>query len=177
VVAGFVAVCVLYVGVENGIGGFEATSLLAGGAGPAAAASWTAGYWAALTAGRLLAIPLALRVAPAVLVAAALLGAAAGLGLAHLPAAAPFAYTLTGLALGPVFPTALAWLAAVAPGARGPTAMVFAAANFGGVLLPAVIGRLVDASSPAVIPTAVLVAALACLGATLVLRRSAAQAT
>jgi MFS transporter, FHS family, glucose/mannose:H+ symporter len=163
------------VGVENGIGGFEATSLLDGGAGAAAAASWTAAYWAALTVGRLLAIPLALRVAPPLLVAGALLGAAAGLGLAHLPALAPLAYTLTGLALGPVFPTSLAWLAAATAGARGPTALVFAAANLGGVLVPAVIGRLVDASSPAVIPTAVLASALACLGATLALRRSAAH--
>jgi MFS family permease len=59
IVAGFVVLCALYVGVESGIGGFEVTSLRAAGLGAAAAASWTAGYWAALTAGRLLAIPLA----------------------------------------------------------------------------------------------------------------------
>ena len=47
------ALCALYVGVESGIGGFEATSLRAGGVGQAAAASWTAGYWAAITIGRL----------------------------------------------------------------------------------------------------------------------------
>jgi hypothetical protein len=68
----------------------------------------------------------------------------------------------------------LAWLAAAA-GARGPTALVFAAANLGGVVLPAVIGRLVDASSPAVIPTTVLVVVLACLSATVLLGRSAAR--
>jgi MFS transporter, FHS family, glucose/mannose:H+ symporter len=174
-VGGFVALTALYVGTESGVGGWETTSLLAGGAGAAAAASWTAGYWAAITTGRLLAIPLALRVAPPVLVGGALLAAAAGLGLAHLPGLAPAGYTLTGLALGPVFPTALAWLALAAPGARGATAMVFAAANLGGVVVPAVIGRLVDASSPAVIPTTILVVVLACLSATLLLRRSAAQ--
>jgi FHS family glucose/mannose:H+ symporter-like MFS transporter len=174
-VGGFVALCALYVGTESGVGGWETTSLLAGGTGAAAAATWTAGYWAAITTGRLLAIPLALRVAPPVLVAGALLAAAAGLGLAHLPGLAPVAYTLTGLALGPVFPTALAWLALAAPGARGATAMVFAAANLGGVVVPVTIGRLVDAGSPAVIPTSVLVVALACLAATLLLRRSAAR--
>jgi hypothetical protein len=52
--------------------------------------------------------------------------------------------------------------------------MVFAAANLGGVVLPVVIGWLVDLSSPAVIPTTVLVAAVACLGATMLLRRVAA---
>jgi MFS transporter, FHS family, glucose/mannose:H+ symporter len=174
VVGGFVALCALYVGVESGIGGWETTSLRAGGAGQAAAASWTAGYWAAITTGRLLAIPLALRVPAPVLAAGSLLLAAAGLGLAHVPALAPVAYTLTGLALGPVFPTALAWLAQAAPGARGATAMVFAAANLGGVVLPVVIGRLVDLGSPAVIPTTVLVVALFCLGASLLLRRMAA---
>ena len=173
VVWGFVALCALYVGVESGIGGWETTSLRAGGAGQAAAASWTAGYWAAITTGRLLAIPLALRVPAPVLAAGSLLLAAAGLGLAHVPALAPVAYTLAGLALGPVFPTALAWLAQAAPGARGATAMVFAAAQVGGVVLPVVIGRLVDLSSPAVIPTAVLVVTLACLGAALLLRRVA----
>jgi MFS transporter, FHS family, glucose/mannose:H+ symporter len=174
-VGGFVALCGLYVGVESGVGGFEATSLRAAGTGEAAAASWTAGYWAALTAGRLLAIPLALRLPAPLLAAGSLALAAAGLGLAHLPALAPAAYTLTGLALGPVFPTALAWLAQAAPGARGSTALVFAAANFGGVVFPVVIGWLVDASSPAAIPSTVLVVVLACLGATLLLRRSAAH--
>ena len=174
-VGGFVVLCALYVGVESGVAGWETTSLRAAGAGQAAAAGWTAGYWAAITTGRLLAIPLALRVPAPVLAAGSLLLAAAGLGLAHLPALAPLAYTLTGLALGPVFPTVLAWLAQAAPGSRGSTAMVFAAAQVGGVVLPVVMGRLVDAGSPAVIPTAVLVVALACLGATLLLRRTAAQ--
>ena len=174
-VGGFVALTALYVGTESGVGGWETTSLLAGGTGAAAAASWTAGYWAAITTGRLLAIPLALRVTPPVLVAGALLAATAGLVLAHLPGLGPAGYTLTGLALGPVFPTALAWLALAAPGARGATALVFAAANLGGVVVPAVIGRLVDVSSPAVIPTTILVVVLACLSATLLLRRSAAQ--
>jgi MFS transporter, FHS family, glucose/mannose:H+ symporter len=174
-VGGFVALCALYVGVESAIGGWETTSLRAGGAGQAAAASWSAGYWAAITTGRLLAIPLALRVSAPVLAAGSLLLAAVGLGLAHVPALAPVAYTLTGLALGPVFPTALAWLAQAAPGARGATAMVFAAAQVGGVVLPVAIGRLVDLRSPAVIPTTVLVVAIACLGATLLLGRSTAR--
>jgi hypothetical protein len=52
---------------------------------------------------------------------------------------------------------------------------VFAAAQLGGVVAPVAIGRLVDASSPAVIPTSVLAVALACLAATLLLRRRATQ--
>jgi MFS transporter, FHS family, glucose/mannose:H+ symporter len=171
-----VALCALYVGVESGIGGWETTSLRAGGTGQAAAASWTAGYWAALTAGRLLAIPLALRLTAPALATGSLLLAKAGLALAHVPGFAAVAYTLTGLALGPVFPTVLAWLAVVAPGSRTSTAMVFAAGQLGGIVLPVVIGRLVDAGSPAVIPSAVLGVALCCLGAILLLRRPAGRA-
>ena len=174
-VGGFVALCGLYVGVESGVGGFEATSLLAVGSGAVAAANWTAGFWAALTAGRLLAIPLALRLAPPQLAAGSLLVATAGLALAHLPALAPAAYTLTGLALGPVFPTVLAWLASSAPGSRRSTAMVFAGAQVGGLVLPVVIGRLVDAGTPAVIPTTVLAVALACLATTLLLSPAAGR--
>jgi fucose permease len=173
-VGGFVVLLLLYVGTESGVGGWVATSLRANGADAAAAASWSAAYWAAITGGRLLAIPLALRIAPPVLAAGSLLVATGGLALAHVPALAPYGYILAGLALGPVFPTVLAWLAEAAPGARGSTAMVFAAAQIGGVVLPAAIGRLVDASSPAVIPTAALGVALACLAATLALRRHAA---
>jgi hypothetical protein len=51
----------------------------------------------------------------------------------------------------------LAWLAAAAPGGRGTTALVFATAQAGGLLLPLAIGQLVDASTPAVIPTTILV--------------------
>jgi MFS transporter, FHS family, glucose/mannose:H+ symporter len=174
VIGGFVMLYVLYVGVENGVGGWEATSLLAHGTGEAAAANWTAGYWAAITAGRLLAVPLALRIAPPRLVAGALLLAAASLALAHTPPLAPFAYTMTGLALAPVFPTGLAWLAAAAPAAPGSTALVIAGAQLGGVVFPAAIGRLIDASSPVVIPSALLAVALGCLGTALLLRRSAA---
>jgi len=175
VIGGFVLLYVLYVGVESGVGGWEATSLLAHGIGEAAAANWTTGYWAAITAGRLLAVPLALRVAPPRLVAGALLLAAASLTLAHTAPLAPFAYTLTGLALAPVFPTGLAWLAAAAPATRASTALVIAGAQLGGVVLPAVIGWLIDAGSPAVVPSALLAIALACLGTALLLRGSAAN--
>jgi MFS transporter, FHS family, glucose/mannose:H+ symporter len=130
---------------------------------------------AAITAGRLLAVPLALRIAPPRLVAGALLLAAASLALAHSPSLAPFAFTLTGLALAPVFPTGLAWLAAAAPATRASTALVIAGAQLGGVVLPAVVGWLIDAGSPAVIPSALLAIALACLGTALLLRSSAAN--
>src|SRR6266545_903329 len=53
--------------------------------------------------------------------------------------------------------------------------MVIAGAQLGGVVLPATIGWLIDASSPAVIPSALLAVALACLATALLLRGSAAN--
>lgn len=168
---GFVLLYVLYVGIESGVGGWVATSLIAQGADETAAANWTAAFWAAMTVGRGLAIPLALRIAPPRLVTGALLLAAAGLALAHSPTLAPFAYTVTGLALAPVFPTGLAWLTMAVPSVRTSTALVIVGAELGGVAIPALIGRLIDASSPAVVPTALLVVALACLCTALLLHR------
>jgi FHS family glucose/mannose:H+ symporter-like MFS transporter len=47
-----------------GPAGWVATSPIAQGADEAAAANWTAAFWAAMTVGRVLAIPLALRIPP-----------------------------------------------------------------------------------------------------------------
>ena len=168
---GFVLLYMLYVGLESSAGAWVATNLMSGGAGEAAAANWTAAFWAAMTVGRLLAIPLALRIAPQWLVMGALGLATAGLALAHSPTLAPAAFTLTGLAFGPVFPTGLAWLTRAVPSAGRSTALVIAGAEVGGVTIPALTGRLIDISSESVVPTALLVVALACLGTALVLYR------
>ena len=159
---GFVAFYVLYVGVESGIGGWEATHLLARGASGVAASNWTAAYWAAITVGRVLAAPIALRVSPDRLVTGALVLTTLVLGLAHLTALTAYAYVGAGLALAPVFPTGLAWLTAALPSARGATAMVVAGAQLGGVLLPPVIGALVAVASAEVIPTSLVLVAAAC---------------
>ena len=65
-VSGFVALCALYVGAGERDRWLGDDPPAAGGAGPGDRGQLTAGYWAAITAGRLLAIPLASRVpAPA----------------------------------------------------------------------------------------------------------------
>jgi FHS family glucose/mannose:H+ symporter-like MFS transporter len=160
---GFTAFYVLYVGVESGIGGWEATHLLSQDASEASAANWTAAYWGAITLGRVLAAPIALRVAPSRLVVAALVLTAAALALAHVALLTPIAYVAAGLVLAPVFPTGLAWVTSSLPSIRGATAAVIACAQLGGVIIPPVIGRLVAMASPAIIPTSVLAVAATCL--------------
>src|SRR6185437_13316792 len=79
------------------------------------AAGVTSGFWAAMTVGRLLVVPVS-RVVPAgriVLAACVLLLAV--LTLTALPAAAPAAYVAAGLAAAPVFPVGLAWVGAAFP--------------------------------------------------------------
>ncbi|HWG85898.1 MAG TPA: MFS transporter, partial [Deinococcales bacterium] len=111
----FIVMYFIYVGVEAGTGGWETKHLLSLGVAEATAKSLPALFWAAITAGRFLAVPLSTRVTPATMVVSCLTLGCACLGLAHVPALAPYAYTAAGLCLGPVFPTGLAWLGSLMP--------------------------------------------------------------
>ena len=54
--------------------------------------------------------------------------------------AAPIAYIVTGLAIAPVFPTGLVWLAQLRPGDSRATSWMFPATMVGGGIIPAGIG-------------------------------------
>lgn len=169
---GFVGLFLTYVGVEGGVGAWEVThlqgvlDLSTGGA-----ASITALFWVSFTLGRVVSAALALRLEPARLVVLALLLAAASLALACVPAAAPVAYTLTGLFLAPVFTTGLVWLARTVPGG-GATTLVFASAFLGPVLFSPVVGAFKDVYGPTAIPVTLLGVTLLCLAVALGLRRA-----
>lgn len=164
---GFVVLYFLYVGSEVGSGTWSTTHLAATW-GEARAAGITALFWAALTVGRLLAVPISIRFsAPRVVIGAAALSSAA-LALAHVT---PLGYGLAGLFLAPIFPTGLAWLQQVYPERAAQAAsVVIASANFGGVAIPPLIGLAVAATSGEVIPSLLTLSALACLGMALVIR-------
>jgi fucose permease len=111
-------------------------------------------YWGAMTVGRLLAAPLSARVRPATLVLGASILALAALGAAHLPALAPYAYPLVGLAFAPIFPTGLAWLQRVFPRrAELVASAVLAAATLGPVATSGAIGWIVERAGPASVPS------------------------
>lgn len=155
----FVVLFVLYVGVETGVGGWAPTHLITTGRTVAEAARWTAGFWAAFTAGRLVAAGLAARVRSDRLVTGALLCAIVALVAATQPSIAPLAYVATGLALAPVFPTGIAWLTQALPRARGSTALVLGSALLGGVTVPPLIGQIISVTGPELVP--VLLSAIA----------------
>jgi len=54
--------------------------------------------------------------------------------------AAPIAYVVTGLAIAPVFPTALVWLAKLRPVDSRATSWMFPATMVGGGVIPPAIG-------------------------------------
>ncbi|NBC96369.1 MAG: MFS transporter, partial [Deinococcus-Thermus bacterium] len=94
--------------------------------------------------------------------------ALAALAAAHVPAWAPFAYPVAGLAFAPIFPTGLAWLQRVAHDRSEPVASaVLAAATLGPVVTAGPIGLAVEAFGTALVPT-LLVALTAALLATVV---------
>ena len=148
----FVALFVLYVGVETGIGGWAPTHLAATGRTVTDAARWTAGFWAAFTAGRLLGAGLTVRVRSDRLVIGGLACGAVCLLAATRPGIAGMAYIAAGLALAPVFPTGVAWLSAALPGVRSGTATVLGGALLGGVTVPPLIGQVVNVAGPGVVP-------------------------
>jgi fucose permease len=136
----FLVAFVFYVGTETGVGGWMTSHLESAGFGSVDAASLTSGFWLAMAIGRVLAALIPERVAPATVVVAGSAVAAVALLVALSGHAAPFAYIVTGLAIAPIFPTAIAWLAKLRPGDSRSTAWMFPATMVGGGIIPPAIG-------------------------------------
>jgi MFS transporter, FHS family, glucose/mannose:H+ symporter len=139
-VAIFVVAFVFYVGVETGVGGWMPSHLESVGLKSLEAASITSGFWLALAIGRLLAALIPDSVPPPVVVLSGSAIASVALLVALSGQAAPFAYIATGLAIAPIFPTALVWLAKLRPGDSRATSWMFPATMVGGGVVPPAIG-------------------------------------
>lgn len=152
VLAGFLALYILNVAVEAGVGGWEPTHLETVGYSAAAAASATSVYWLMMTAGRFLVVPVTLKYAPERILAVCAAGMTLCLLLALDKALAPIAYAGVGLFIAPVFPTGLPWLNKVLPEARRAGAWVIAASMIGGVAAPPLLGVGIEASGIHTVP-------------------------
>ena len=62
---------------------------------------------------------------------------------ASIGAVAPWAYVATGLAIAPIFPTGIVWLAKLRPGDSRATSWLFPAASIGGIAGPGAIGLVI----------------------------------
>ena len=151
----FMSAFALYVGIETGIGGWMPSHLESIGLPSLAAATVTSGFWLALAVGRLLAALIPARVPENAVVITGTAAAAVALLFALIPAVAPVAYIAAGLAIAPIFPTGIVWLAKLRPGDARATSWLFPAAMVGGAIIPggigAVIARLGIGSAPAML--------------------------
>jgi fucose permease len=136
----FVAAIVLYVGIENGIGGWMPTHLESVGLDSTQAATLTSGFWLALVTGRLLMSIVPARIPEATIVLTGSAVATVALLAATIGPLAPVAYVVAGLFIAPIFPTSIVWLARLRPGDSRATSWIYPAASIGGTIGPGAIG-------------------------------------
>lgn len=153
----------VYVGIENGLGGWttvyiDRTTAL----GIDRAALVTSGFWLMLTIGRVFGVLLGVRMSSGRMLGASLGGSLLGgillvAGVGNAPLSITAVLTL-GLFFGPIFPTVLAITTAKFPAGPGQAAsVVVVLGSTGGMLLPLLQGALLETSGP--IYAAVFVAA------------------
>lgn len=172
---GFVAFFACFVAGEIAAAAWATTHLAATGTGATLAALGTSAFYLGLASGRLTAAALGLRIEAGRLVAGTAVVAVAMLVLAYLAPMNGFAYVLVGFAIGPVFPTGLAWVSQDQSSRPHAMGTVLIAGNVGGIALPPLVGAAIAAGGASVAPLPI---ALTCLlGAVvtvwLVLSRSA----
>lgn len=147
-------VILLYVGLENGLGGWVTTFMnqtTALNLGDAALVS--SGFWGALTIGRLLGAVIGSKVSQKALLTFSL-GTAAVMGFVFaltvgilVPSAA--SVLLIGFLTGSVYPTVMSLVTTTFPGSPGKAASVMAAmGSVGGMLIPLAQGYLQERVSP-----------------------------
>lgn len=181
VVAGFLLLYVAHFGVQSGIGTWQPTRLMDQGHTEMEATLATSGYWLAMVLGRVAAIPFTTRFRPSTIVLVSSGGMAlAVLFAAVIPGSTVWAYLIAGFMIGPIFPTGLTWLL-TSGHARGATfSYVVASALAGSIVLPPLLGILMqtrgsDALAPTVLVVSVVTVAATILIAWLVRTRRPAQ--
>jgi len=163
VVLPFALIGFLYSGLETAIGTWESTHLVWTGWSVALAAQLTALFWLGMTLGRSVIPLLTSKVAPMRVVLVGLVVAAAALCSATVPDVAPIGYAIAGIAMAPVLPTMLAWMATIVPSPQSANAIVLTACMAANAVHPAVIAEAADREKPVLIPMVLTGFALACL--------------
>jgi FHS family glucose/mannose:H+ symporter-like MFS transporter len=174
-VAIFVVAIVLYVGIENGVGGWMTSHLESVGLPSTQAAGVTSGFWLALVTGRVLMFAMPARINEATIVLAGSAVATVALLLASIGSIAPFAYVLAGLFIAPIFPTTIVWLARLRPGDSRATSWLYPAASIGGTLGPGAIGLVVAGFGVRMTPIVLATVAIAMSAAFWFANRAAAR--
>ncbi len=151
----------VYVAAEVSYGGWSFTyATTTGLADEAAAALLTSLFWGAITLGRLLSIPLAMRMSPAALLGGSVAGAVLGLALINLAAGstvALWAGTLaTGLSMAAIFPTVIILARSFMTVTGRVTGWILVGSSVGAMLMPWLVGQLFGAFGPRAVMLAIL---------------------
>ena len=161
--------CFVYVGAEVSFGGWIYTYAVASGlATKTTAAYLTSVFWGALTLGRLLAIPVAMRVPSRTILFSDLIGCLIGIGAMLLwpgSAAALWGGTfLVGFGMASVFPTMLSFAARRMTTTGAVTAWFLVGSSTGAMLMPWIIGQLFVPVGPQVVMVVIGMDLLLALG-------------
>lgn len=153
IVALIAVLLLLYVGAEVAFGGWIYSYAIALELGSAAGAAYLASaFWGALTAGRLLAIPVAARFRPRSILLVDLLGCLLSVGIILLWSGSAVALWLGSLGLGlsmaSIFPTAITLAERRVRITGRVTGWFLAGASVGAMSLPWIIGQLFTAVGP-----------------------------
>jgi FHS family glucose/mannose:H+ symporter-like MFS transporter len=159
----FTVAYLLYMGAEGGVSGWAPTHLKALGYSPAFADATTSAFWLCLTASRFLVVPVALRVSSRIIVLTGIGATAVVLVFALAKPAAPYAYAVAGLTLGPVWPTGLAWLSE-SDTDGGAVGYLIAASMLGGAVLPYTTGWIIQQAGVRATPAVLAVFAVSTAG-------------
>jgi FHS family Na+ dependent glucose MFS transporter 1 len=159
----------LYVGAEASFGGWLFTYAVESDLAHSASAAYlTSAFWGALTAGRLLAIPIAFRVRPRWILFGDLSGCIASLALILLWPSSPAALWIgslgVGLFMASIFPTAISLAERRLRITGRVTGWFLVGSSLGAMFLPWLIGQLFEASGPWITMASILVAMVAALG-------------
>jgi FHS family Na+ dependent glucose MFS transporter 1 len=142
-----------FLGVEIGFGDWLATySVQTGLAGKKTAVLLTSAYWGSFTAGRLLSIPLSLKIEPKNVLAMDVSGSAIALGLILcFPGSSIMLWigsVLLGFSLASIFATMLTFTRSFMEMSGRITSIFFVGGSIGSIVLPWIIGRYIERTGP-----------------------------
>lgn len=164
---GFVLLSFTYVAAEGGVSFWAATHLHeARGFTVDGAAFLLSFFWIALTVGRALSAPIALRVSSRDMILGSLVLSLASLLLVQVT---PFGYVLAGFFFAPIFPAGLVWVGRVSHSEHATSAFLVAS-SLGSLFSAPAIGAITQAFGSGAIPWAITAFTASSLGAALWLR-------
>jgi FHS family Na+ dependent glucose MFS transporter 1 len=151
----------VYVGAEVSYGGWVFTYATETGLAPESTAAYlTAAFWGALTVGRLLSIPLAMRFGAAVMLGGSVVGCLIGIAIAYLfPGSiqALWAATLViGFSMAAIFPTVITLAGTLMTVTGRITGWFLVGSSLGAMSVPWLIGQLFDRFGAPVVMVTIL---------------------